>query len=693
MKRIVFTTIFLASIASCAVAQEASDTLTQQLQEVIITAKVPVTELRGTALVSRIPGSSLENLGTCLDVLRQLPMIHVKAEDNSVSVIGKGAPLIYIDGRPLRSQEELIRLQSDNIKTVELEMAPGARYDSDVQAVLKITTRHGFANGFSLTNRAQVDVRRRVSAMDWPDLNYRTGAWDFFAEGGFNHNRIVMKGSTTNHLIYNGAPAVVGGSQRNDSPADVWGIKPGFNYSKGALSFGGYYNYNPEHGDFTNRGTECLNDETPLERQICQQIKSRTHRGSVYFENTFREKYTLHFDGDCKFAHADTDNSTTYSGDLYPPVNAADTRTSSLWAGKLTLDFPLGKGKFGVGTQDSYTHTTLDYRMFNADVAQYVPSSLTDARQTSLAAFALWSRTFGKLGLSTGLRYEYVDYDFLVNGERDRDVSRRDHLLTPDLSFSWQFSERAQLSLSYKMSTVKPSYSRLTSALTYTGRHEIEGGNPALRDEHRHNLQLFGMWNDFVVQATYARSLDSYGFVRSVYPAASSLQLLMRPVNLDFSNLSCYLMWQRTIKVWTPSATAGVSKQWLTYAGRHYEKPLFVYFFDNTFALPWGITATANARGQSSGHMSTTRFAASWFVMDIGLSKSFLKKALTLQLSATDVFNTRCNDWTMNTCGVYVDARKSYDARGIMLSLTYRLWPRKSRYQGKSAAEDEMNRL
>lgn len=693
MKRIVFTSIFFAIIAICAVAQEPNDTLVHELLEVIITAKVPVTELRGTALVSRIPGSSLENLGTCLDVLRQLPMIQVKPEDNSVSVIGKGAPLIYIDGRPLRSNEELIRLQSDNIKTVELEMAPGARYDSEVQAVLKITTKGGFANGFSLTNRALVDVRRRVSAMDWPDLNYRTGAWDFFAEGGFNHNRTVMKGSTTNHLIYNGAPAVVGGSQRNDSPADVWGIKPGFNYSKGALSFGGYYNYNPEHGDFINRGTEWLNDEAPLERQISRQIKSHTHRGSVYFENTFKQKYTLHFDGDCKFAHADTDNSTTYSGDLYPPVNAADTRTSSLWAGKLTLDFPLGKGKFGLGTQDSYTHTMLDYRMFNADVAQYVPSSLTDARQTSLAAFTQWSRTFGKLGLSTGLRYEYVDYDFQVNGVRDKDVSRRDHLLTPDLSLSWRFNEQAQLSLSYKMATVKPSYSQLTGSLTYTGRHELEGGNPTLRDEHRHTMQFFGLWRDFMVQATWTRSMDSYGFVRSVYPNASSLQLVMRPVNLDLSNLSAYLVWQRTVKVWTPSVTAGVAKQWLTYAGRHYEKPLFVYFLDNTFALPWGITATANAYGQSSGHMSTNRFAASWFVMDIGLSKSFFKKALTLQLSATDVFNTRCNDWTMNTCGVHVDARKSYDARGIMLSLTYRLWPRKSRYQGRSAAEDEMKRL
>lgn len=693
MKRKAITSSFCLFLALYAVAQEPNDTLTQQLREVIITAKVPVTELRGTALVSRIPGSPLEDLGTCLDVLRQLPMIQVKPEDNSVSVIGKGAPLIYIDGRPLRSNEELIRLQSDNIKTVELEMAPGARYDSEVQAVLKITTKGAFLNGFSLTDRAQVDVRRRVSAHDWLDLNYRTGAWDFFAEGGFNHNRTVMKGTTTNHLVYDGAPAVVGGSQQNDRPADVWGIKPGFNYSRGSLSFGGYYNYNPEHGSFTNSGTEWFNDETPLERQIGRQIKSRTHRGSVYFEDTFKEKYTLHFDGDCKFSHADTDNSTTYSGDLYPQVNAADTRISSLWAGKLTLDFPLGKGKFGIGTQDSYTHTTLDYRMLNADVAQYVPSSLTDARQTSLAAFATWSRIFGKLSLSTGLRYEYVDYDFRINGVRDKNISRRDHLLTPDLSLSWQFNEQAQLSLSYKMATVKPSYSQLTGSLTYTGRHEIEGGNPALRDEHRHNLQLFGMWRDFVVQATYSRSLDSYGFVRSVFPNASSLQLLMRPVNLDISSLSAYLMWQRTIKFWTPSVTAVVAKQWLAYAGRHYEKPLFVYFFDNTFALPWGITVTANAYGQSSGHMSTNRFAASWFVMDMSVSKSFFKKALTLQLSATDVFNTRCNDWTMNTCGVRVDARKSYDARGISLSLTYRLRPRKSRYQGKSANETEMNRL
>lgn len=690
MIRKFFISLLFSTTALTLAAEEPADSLVRQLQEVVVTVNLPVTRLQGTSLVSKIAGSPLQNLGTCIDVLGQLPMI--KVEDNNINVIGRGTPEIYIDGRTMRNNEELIRMQSDNITTVELEMAPGARYDSNTAAVLKITTKHSFLDGFSLTDRAEVKFRRKVSAMDMLDLNYRTGAWDFFASGVFNHNRSVIKGSTTNNLIYEGVPTIVGSTQVKDFPTDAWFIEPGFNYVKEALSFGGYYHYNRENAEFTNFGSEWFNNKSPLERQLGTSINAYSHRGSVYFENTFSNKYTLHFDGDYKYSKADNNNSTTYTDNIYPQVNSADTRESSLWAGKMTLDFPLWNGMFSVGTQDSYTHTTLDYRMFNPEVAEYVPSSLIDARQTSIAAFASWSRSFGKFGLSAGLRYEYVDYDFKTDGKRDENVSRRDNLLTPDISLSYDFNERSQISLSYKMSTIKPSYQQLTGSLTYTGRHEIEGGNPTLRDEHRHNLQLFGSWRDFMVQATYSRSLDSYGFVKSLYPA-SSLQLLMRPVNLDISDFNLYLVWQKKIKAWTPSVTAGVTKQWLTYEGQKHNKPIFAYYFDNTFALPWGIMMTANINGQSSGDMSTNRFGASWFVMDMSLRKSFLNKSLTLQVSATDIFNTGNNDWTMNTCGVFVDRHQTYDRRGISICLTYRLQPRKSRYQGKDASEEEMNRL
>ena len=91
--------------------------------------------------------------------------------------------------------------------------------------------------------------------------------------------------------------------------------------------------------------------------------------------------------------------------------------------------------------------------------------------------------------------------------------------------------------------------------------------------------------------------------------------------------------------------------------------------------------------------MPTNRFGSSWVTMDASVGKSFLHNPLTLKLSATDIFNTANNDWTMNTYGVFVDKRQSYDLRGVALNIIYNFQPRKSRYKGSSAAESEMNRL
>ncbi len=147
------------------------------------------------------------------------------------------------------------------------------------------------------------------------------------------------------------------------------------------------------------------------------------------------------------------------------------------------------------------------------------------------------------------------------------------------------------------MATVKPPYSQLTGSLYYTGLHEIEGGNPRLRDEKMHNIQLFGMWKGFMLQADYTRSLDTYAFVKQIYPA-DNLQLLMHPVNIDVSVLSLYLVWSQPVRCWPPNITLGMYCQWLKLEST-YNKPLFSYYFDNTFSLPQGWTITANISGSS----------------------------------------------------------------------------------------------
>ena len=568
----------------------------------------------------------------------------IKVQDNTVSVIGKSDIEIYIDGRPLRDEQELQQLHSSNIKKVELLMAPGAAYESTTGAVLKITTRRNFVQGLSLTDVFQLQRSRKWSVMDYLGISYRAGDWEFFLNGTINRNNSQIKGATTNTLVYNGMETVVGSRQNNSYPTTVGVIKGGFNYSHGTQSFGAYYRFNPEHGSFKNNGAEWLDNSELLLRDIAKQIRSHSHLASLYYENTFSGKYLMHFDGDFRNSHANNSVATTYPESATPAVNSTDCRTSTLWAGKLYLNFPLWNGDFTIGTQDSYTHTSLDYRMLNSSVSEYIPSSLTDARQTSAALFASWSRMLGKFSLSAGARYEYVDYDFKVDGKRDENVSRRDHLLTPDMSLGYSFDQESQISLSYKMVTVKPPYSQLTGSLSYTGLHEIEGGNPALHDEKMHDVQLFGMWHGFMLQADYTRSLDSYTFVKQLYPA-DNLQLLMHPVNINLSALNLYLVWSKPIRCWTPNATLGMYQQWLTLDNTQHNKPIFVYYFDNTFALPHGWNVTANFSGQTKGDMHTNRLSASWFTMNASVGKTFLNKSLNVKLSATDIFNTANKNW------------------------------------------------
>ena len=193
-------------------------------------------------------------------------------------------------------------------------------------------------------------------------------------------------------------------------------------------------------------------------------------------------------------------------------------------------------------------------------------------------------------------------------------------------------------------------------------------------------------------QADFTRSLDAYAFVKQLYPA-DNLQLLMCPVNIDVSAFNLSLMWSKPISCWTPNATLRMYKQWLTLGNTSYKKPIFSYYFNNTFSLPRGWMITANFNGQTRGDMRTNSFGTTWFVMDASVGRTFLHKSLTVKLTATDIFNSVNNNWTMSTYGVFVDKHQSSDGRGISLNIIYNFQPRKSKYKGSSAAEEELKRL
>lgn len=167
----------------------------------------------------------------------------------------------------------------------------------------------------------------------------------------------------------------------------------------------------------------------------------------------------------------------------------------------------------------------------------------------------------------------------------------------------------------------------------------------------------------------------------------------MQPINIDVSSFYLYFIWVKNIHNWSPNVTLGMSTQWLEIDGYKYNKPFFNYGFDNTLRLPLNLLLTASITGQSNGDMNTNRFGASWFAMNMSLRKQFLNKALTVKISANDIFNTVNNDWSMMTYNVKMNKYQKYDGRSIALTLTYQFQPKKSKYKGESAAESESKRL
>ena len=161
---------------------------TTMLEGAAIQVVMPKTKLTGEGLQTAVRGSVLENVGSARDVLEKTPGI-IKGQ-NGIEVIGKGAPLVYINGHKVTDSSELDRLSSNEIQNIEVITNPGAQYDATVRAVVRIKTikRQGDGFGFNAT-ASDAQSLRWIKGNDQfgaLNVNYRTGGLDFF--GGVNYN-------------------------------------------------------------------------------------------------------------------------------------------------------------------------------------------------------------------------------------------------------------------------------------------------------------------------------------------------------------------------------------------------------------------------------------------------------------------------------------------------------------------------
>ena len=234
------------------------------LNGVVVQGERPKVQLQGNSLIMNIEGTVLERLGTAEDVLSRVPTISKKGD--GYEILGKGAPLIYVNNRKLNDLNELRNIQSDFIRHVEVIQNPGARYDATVHSVIVIHTKRIEGEGLSTELSSWSRKGHGYANNERINLTYRKRGLELFANlfGAYNKRWQESKFEQT---VYSDTLWNVSNRHHSTARNPYFEGRGGFNYQlNDSNSFGGFYQHTYDYvKTFNDNSDDLLADGSPYD--------------------------------------------------------------------------------------------------------------------------------------------------------------------------------------------------------------------------------------------------------------------------------------------------------------------------------------------------------------------------------------------------------------------------------------------
>ena len=667
---------------------------TQMLGEVVVKGSRPLVKMKDDALVTTVEGSYLSKTGTAGDVLGKIP--GVISNHGGVEVLGRGTPLIYINGRQMRNQSELDQLSSDQIKDVEVVMTPGAKYDATVKAVIRIKTIRPVGEGFSFNSRTVAGVNHYVYGLEELNLNYRTGGLDIFGMAEYE-NRRSRQTNDSRQDTYLQSHYQQNSLMHYYNKNQMLAGKLGFNYMlNDKHSIGMTYTVTSR----PNRQTSDYFTTMLIGQQTDDQITGRgkvdgddiQHIISGYYAGQ-TGKWSLDANADVLLQKQNSDNLTfedATQGDDRTITTRNDVK-NRLYAAKFVAGHPLWKGNIEIGAEGSYVHRTDVF----GNVENIIDASDTKIEENSTAAFVQLMQRLNKLTLIAGLRYEFLDSRYYEGGVKMGDESRTYSDLFPSLMLMYPL-KNVRARLSYSRNINRPAFSQLSGNVKYINRYTYESGNPYLKPSYRDNLSLALNYKWLTGMIDYARVHDYIITSYSSYKDDPTIALLRKDNARGYDNLSLMVSVAPTFGKYHPQLMVATQMQNLEvqYRGetKKMNSPMTIVRFNNAINLPFDSWLNADFSWRSAGDTENIHLAQSW-QFDISLYKAFWNDRLTVKLACTDLFGSIRQKAT-----IYSDIREIYldkrlDTRNLELTVRYNFNPAKSKYRGQGAGNDVKSRF
>ena len=672
------------------------------LKGVVVQGERPKVVLQGNSLMMNVEGTVMERLGTAEDVLTRVPMIAKRGE--GFEILGKGAPLIYLNNRKLTDLNELRNVQSDFIRSVEVIQNPGARFDASVNAVIIIRTKRAAGEGLGVELSSWSRCGRGYANNERINLTYRTGGLELFANLFGAYNRRKSSGEFE-QTVFADTLWVINNKQKDNVRNPFLEGRFGFNYQiNDNHSFGGFYqntyDYVKTRSEYDD---DLLADGVPYDHlqnsNVRRDKNTPNHQVNLYYTGKVRQ-LSIDFNADYTSRKQQSINQQQELSNEYEDrnVNTESQTRSKLFAEKLFVTHPLWKGQIEIG--EEYTNTRWHSSFDNQE--GYIANSNNEQHESNIAPFMELRQRFGRFQLSAGLRYEHVESDYYVNGLRRDEQCRTYDDFFPSFSVSTS-AKNLQLSFSYAKRTTRPSYWQLSSDVIYENRLNQQTGNPYLKPIKYHNLNAMVMWKWLYLMTNFSHCVDPILYTASSLEEDSKVNFVTY-LNYDHANwLTVTLGAQKNVKLgdritWTPQYNVSLMKPWLKSLFNGQEKsfshPMLSLQLGNIVSLPHDWLLQADFNMHTHGNTGSNIWVDSTNPMlSLSVSKDFFLHRLNVKLTGNDLFNGGINHVLLYSNRMMFRKMEDNDSRCVQLSLRYRFNVTPSKYKGTGAGNSEKNRL
>ena len=674
------------------------DKFSKELGEVVVKAHLPQYKKTHEGLLTNVAGTVLSKMGTAEDVLKHVPSI-VKKKDG-YEVVGKGTPIIYINGRKMQDISELDNIKSSDIKSVEVIQNPGAAYDASVNAVIKIKTIKKKGEGFGFDTRSVYWYNKHDNTIQQVNMNYRHSGLNLFATYKFSDATWMQK-ATYEQTVHVDTLWQQHNNNEVTGRIESHRLISGFSYDFNANhSIGARYTLtSPGY----SRSKDFFDSQVTADGKFYDYIKTDgltvdknnpSHQLNAYYNGTLG-KTTIDLNTDLYFS---TNRAYAYSDEQSQEhdtrnVNSKNRVSNKMVATKLVITSPLLGGNLSYGAEYINTRRNDDYEVNRTDL---LANSYSKLEEQTASPFIQYARLTPIGNITAGLRYEYVRFKYYDAGIYQPEQSRSFRNLFPTISYGAKIGQ-VMAQLSYSVKTSRPSYSQLSNNVSYMNRFTRQTGNPYLDNETNHRVELSGVWKFVQFMVNYKDSRNAIIYWAEQIPENEAITMVSRKNVKSLKSMTAYISAAPKIGIWAPQINLGMQKPWFTLhtdvASYRLNRPIFMGNFNNAFSLPCGITLNVDYRYQSKGNTMNVYLAKEQHVLDVSISKSFLKDALTLEIKGNDLLY-KCWDADLlyNQKMELLQVSKR-GTRDLQLTLRYKFNTTRSKYKGTGAGNAELNRL